>query len=185
MSFASLHASATEVLTRFEAPTVGEDALRHALLAFLAAQPQGCARANVAGHITASVVILNEALSHVVLTHHPRVREWLQLGGHCEAEDATLVEAAEREGREESGLTSLILEPELLTLHAHPITCSLGQPTWHLDLRFRAIAPGPGTPPLVISEESTDLRWWPVDALPETAESTTVAQQVQAACARG
>lgn len=164
---------------------MGEDALRQALLAFLAAQPNGCARANVAGHITASVVIVNEALSHVVLTHHPRVREWLQLGGHCEAGDDTLIAAAEREGREESGLDSLLLEPALLTLHAHAITCSLGQPTWHLDLRFRAIAPGSGTPPLVISEESNDLRWWPVDALPESAEATTVAQQVRAALARG
>lgn len=185
MSFASLHASAVDALARFDARTDADDALRHTMLAFLDAQPEGCARANVPGHITASVVILNEARTHVVLTHHPRVGEWLQLGGHCEAEDASLPGAALREGLEESGLGELAVDEDLLTLHTHPITCSLGKPTRHLDLRFRAIAPGAGVPELAISEESNDLRWWPVDALPDSAERTTVAHQVRAALARG
>ncbi len=185
MSFASLHASASDVLARYDARSDSDDALRHTVLAFLDAQPDACARANVPGHITASVVILNEARTHVVLTHHPRVGEWLQLGGHCEAADPTVPAAALREGLEESGLPELVLDEDLLTLHTHPITCSLGVPTRHLDLRFRAFAVGPGTPELNISEESNDLRWWPVDALPPSAEHTTVAHQVRAALARG
>lgn len=190
MSFESLHASAVERLTRFDAETASDDALRHTQLAFLAAQPLACARANVPGHITASVIVLNSARTHVVLTHHPRVGEWLQLGGHCEASDESVPGAALREGLEESGLGSLRLDPELLTIHTHPIRCSLGQPTRHLDLRFCAVADGPdaergGLPALAISEESNDLRWWPVNALPESAERTTVAHQVRAALARG
>jgi 8-oxo-dGTP pyrophosphatase MutT (NUDIX family) len=189
MSFESLHASAVDLLVRFDARSQADDALRHTVLAFLDAQPGACARANVPGHITASVVILNRARTHVVLTHHPRVGEWLQLGGHCEATDVSVFDAALREGREESGLAAVTVEPELLTLHTHPITCSLGQPTRHLDLRFRAFAESAeqdaaGLPRLTISEESNDLRWWPVDALPESAERTTVAQQVRAALAR-
>ncbi len=184
MTFASLHASAIDVLARFDARTDADDALRHTVLAFLDAQPNACARANVPGHITASVVILNEARTHVVLTHHPRVGEWLQLGGHCEDSDTTVPAAALREGHEESGLADLVLDADLLTLHTHPIRCSLGVPTRHLDLRFRAFAVGAGTPELAISEESNDLRWWPVDALPESAEHTTVAHQVRAALAR-
>ncbi|WP_019200361.1 NUDIX hydrolase [Tsukamurella sp. 1534] len=185
MSFASLHSSTVDTLARFDARTDSDDALRHTVLAFLDAQPDACARANVPGHITASVVILNEARTHVVLTHHPRVGEWLQLGGHCEDEDATLADAALREGLEESGLAEIAVDQDLLTLHTHPITCSLGVPTRHLDLRFRAIAPGSGTPELAISEESNALQWWPVDALPASAEHTTVAHQVRAALARG
>lgn len=185
MSFASLHTSAVDALARFDARTDADDALRHTLLAFLDAQPGACARANVPGHITASVVILNEARTHVVLTHHPRVGEWLQLGGHCEDSDASLHDAARREGLEESGLGAITLDEDLLALHTHPITCSLGVPTRHLDLRFRAFAVGAGTPDLAISEESNDLRWWPVDGLPDSAERTTVAHQVRAALARG
>lgn len=184
MSFDSLHASAIESLARYHAQTDADDALRHTMLAFLDAQPNACARANVPGHITASVVILNEARTHVVLTLHPRVGEWLQLGGHCEDSDTTVAAAALREGLEESGLSDLRVDSDLLTMHTHPITCSLGVPTRHLDLRFLAIAEGPGLPQLAISEESKDLRWWPVDALPDSAEATTVAHQVRAALAR-
>ncbi len=184
MSYATLHASAIDALARFDARTDADDALRHTMLAFLDAQPDACARANVPGHITASVVLLNESRTHVVLTHHPRVGEWLQLGGHCEDADETVAAAALREGREESGLHDIDVAADLLTLHTHPIRCSLGVPTRHLDLRFLAVARGAGTPELQLSEESNDLRWWPVDALPGSAERTTVAHQVRAALLR-
>ena len=46
----------------------------------------------------------------------------------------------------------------------HPITCSLGVPTRHFDVRFRVTAPAGARP--VISDESDDLRWWPLDGLP-------------------
>jgi hypothetical protein len=51
---------------------------------------------------------------------------------------------------------------------AHPITCSLGVATRHLDLLFRITAPAGAVP--VRSAESTDLRWWPIDALPPNAD---------------
>ena len=49
-------------------------------------------------------------------------------------------------------------------LDVHPVTCSLGVPTRHFDVRFRVIAPAGSSP--VISDESDDLRFWPVDDLP-------------------
>ena len=109
MSFDTLHASATDLLARFDARSRGDDALRHTVLAFLDAQPNACARANVPGHITASVVILNRDRTHVVLTHHPRVGEWLQLGGHADGERDLRV-AALKEAEEESGLHGLRIE---------------------------------------------------------------------------
>ena len=42
--------------------------------------------------------------------------------------------------------------------------CSLGVPSRHLDVRYLVRAPGGRQPR--ISDESADLRWWPVDALP-------------------
>lgn len=105
----TLHAAATTALTEWTAPDPDQDSLRHAYLAFLAAADAGCQRACEAGHLTASVAVFNAELTHVLLTLHPRVGKWLQLGGHCEAEDATLASAALREGLEESGLSSLSL----------------------------------------------------------------------------
>jgi 8-oxo-dGTP pyrophosphatase MutT (NUDIX family) len=113
-------------------------------------------------------VLLDASGEHVLLTLHPRVGRWLQLGGHCEPEDASLADAALREATEESGMTGLRIEPEPVHLDVHPITCSLGVPTRHFDVRFVVHAP-PGAEP-VRSDESDDLRWWPVGALPEGSE---------------
>ncbi|WP_433658612.1 NUDIX hydrolase [Nocardia sp. CA-128927] len=168
MTADSLHASATELLESWS-PAEGYDwSLRHAMLAFLGSAPRGCLREHAPGHITASAVVFSHDEREVLLTLHPRVGFWIQLGGHCEEGDDTVAGAALREATEESGISGLRLEPELYGAQAHSITCSLGVPTRHLDLLFRITAPAGAVP--VRSAESTDLRWWPVDALPENAE---------------
>ena len=172
MSSETLHASATSVLESWITPSEHDESLRHTMLAFLDSAPDGCLRRHAPGHITASSLVLDESGRHVLLTLHPRVGRWIQLGGHCEPEDSSVVDSALREAREESGIHDLRIDPELLSAHTHPITCSLGVPTRHLDLRFLVVAPD--NSPIVRSEESTDLRWWPVDALPESAERETI-----------
>ncbi|NUP30005.1 MAG: NUDIX domain-containing protein [Nocardia sp.] len=164
MTAESLRASATRLLTEWK-PDPGADAsLREAMLAFLGSAPRGCLREHAPGHITASAVVFSHDRRDVLLTLHPRVGRWIQLGGHCEPADDTVADAALREATEESGIPGLLLEPELYGAQAHPITCSLGTPTRHLDLLFRITAPAGAVP--VRSAESADLRWWPVDALP-------------------
>ncbi|MGV0873043.1 NUDIX domain-containing protein [Mycolicibacterium sp. XJ879] len=160
----SLHASAVETLKRWHAPDPGQDTLRHAVLAFLAARPDGCLRECVPGHITGSALVLDHTKTHALLTLHPRVGRWLQLGGHCEPSDSTIVAAALREAAEESGIDGLQIDPALAALHVHPVTCSLGVPTHHLDMQFVVHAPAGAE--IACSDESLDLRWWPLDALP-------------------
>ncbi|MBF6469591.1 NUDIX domain-containing protein [Nocardia beijingensis] len=168
MSAASLHASATELLETWCPATGSERSLREAMLAFLGSAPRGCLREHAPGHITASAVVFSHDGRAVLLTLHPRVGRWIQLGGHCEERDETVAGAALREATEESGIADLSLEPGLYGAQAHPITCSLGVPTRHLDLLFRITAPAGAIP--VRSHESTDLRWWPVDGLPSDAD---------------
>lgn len=160
----SLHASVVDLLSRWNAPDPEQDALRHAVLAFVLARPDACERACEPGHVTASALVLDHSGEHALLTLHPRVGRWLQLGGHCEDSDADITAAALREATEESGIDGLRIDPDMVALHVHPLTCSLGRPTRHLDLQFVVHAPA-GTD-FVRSDESLDLRWWPLEAMP-------------------
>ncbi|TVT17742.1 NUDIX domain-containing protein [Amycolatopsis acidiphila] len=173
----SLHLDATSTLHKWRPAPAAQEALRQAFLGFLAAREDACLRSCAAGHLTASAVLLDADREHVLLTLHPRVGRWLQLGGHCEPSDTSLVSAALREAREESGIAELHIEPEPVQLDVHPITCSLGVPTRHFDVRFVVQAPRGAKP--VRSDESDDLRWWPVDGLP--AGSEDLAELVAAA----
>ena len=164
----SVRESVIAALSDWCAPNPAQEALREAVLAFVLGRPDGCRRECVPGHVTASVVVLNSTRSSVLLTLHPRLHRWVQLGGHCEDADADIVAAAMREGREESGIDDLVVEAGLLALHVHPITCSLGVPTRHLDMQFLAYAPTEAS--IVRSDESIDLRFWPIDALPQNSD---------------
>ena len=100
----------------------------------------------------------------MLLTLHPRFGRWLQLGGHCEDTDVDIFGAALREATEESGIKGLTVDPELAALHVHAVTCSLGVPTRHLDMQF--IAHAPQDAEITCSDESLDLRWWPLGDMP-------------------
>ena len=158
------HTDSVRVLTGYADPDPGQQALRQALLAYLAARPDAVSRSCRSGHLTASALVVDPTGDRVLLTLHPRVGKWLQLGGHLELGDPTLAAAAAREAAEESGIHDLVLDPVPLHLDVHPVTCSLGVPTRHLDVRFLAVA-RPGSVE-VRSAESIDLAWFPADALP-------------------
>ncbi|HTY27279.1 MAG TPA: NUDIX hydrolase, partial [Mycobacterium sp.] len=70
---------------------------------------------------------------------------------------------------EESGIQGLRVDPYLGAIHVHPVTCSLGVPTRHLDLQL--IARAPERAQIAISDESLDLRWWPMGELPAGSDS--------------
>jgi coenzyme F420-0:L-glutamate ligase len=160
-----LHADAVEVVTALVPSSDVESAVRQGFLGFLAARPDAMWRSCAPGHLTASALVVDPSRRAVLLTLHPRAQLWVQLGGHCEPGDRTLLDAAAREAREESGIGALSFDPAPLGLDVHAITCSLGVATRHFDVRFLAVAPEASEP--VRSDESLDLRWFGWDALPE------------------
>ena len=89
----SLHGSVVTTLTDWEAPDPAQDSLRHAVLGFVVARPDACRRACVPGHVTASALVLDHTGTETLLTLHPRLGRWVQLGGHCEDGDADILAA--------------------------------------------------------------------------------------------
>jgi 8-oxo-dGTP pyrophosphatase MutT (NUDIX family) len=166
----SLRDDALATLRAWSPPTAEQAALRDRYVAHLESHPDGMSRACRPDHLTASTVVLSHDLSHVLLTLHAKARQWFQLGGHAEPGDATLAGAALREATEESGLSGLQVRPEPVHLDEHAVPFCGGPDrgdglvVHHLDVRFLAVAPQGVVPQ--VSEESLDLRWWPVDDLP-------------------
>jgi 8-oxo-dGTP pyrophosphatase MutT (NUDIX family) len=177
----SVRQSAIALLTEWDAPNPEQDSLRHAVLAFLDARDDACRRECVPGHVTASALVLDDSGRRVLLTLHPRLGRWVQLGGHCDDADDDIVAAALREATEESGIADLRIERGLVAVHVHPVTCSLGVPTRHLDLQFVAHAPTGAQ--IAISDESDDLQWWPMDDLPAGTDDA-LAYLVARSCSR-
>lgn len=163
------HASALRTLTAWQPPTTEQARLRERYVAHLRAHPDGLAKACFPDHLTAGAIVVSPTGDAVLLNHHRKAGAWLAFGGHLEPGDASLAEGARRELVEESGLTEFDLAPEPLSLDAHAVEfCSPRGTVHHLDVRFLAVAEPDGSH--VTSEESLDVRWWPVDALPETFE---------------
>ena len=136
-----------------------EDADRRAMLAFLDGLPRPFSREQVRAHFTASALVLDEETEQTALVHHRKLGIWVQPGGHLDPADESLEAAALREVREETGLQGAVGDPRPLHLDIHEIPARSDMPAHlHLDVRFLVVATGE----LVLSDESTDVRWFSV-----------------------
>jgi 8-oxo-dGTP pyrophosphatase MutT (NUDIX family) len=161
----ALHDDARATLRGWQPPDPAQRRLRQVYVDHLDAHPDGLSRSDHPDHVTAGALVLSADLTQVLLTLHAKARRWFHLGGHCEPTDPTLAGAALREATEESGVTGLSLDPDPVHLDAHEVGfCGSRELVRHLDVRFLAVAPRDARP--VVSAESLEVRWWPVDALP-------------------
>jgi 8-oxo-dGTP pyrophosphatase MutT (NUDIX family) len=177
----ALRDDALATLRAWHTDDPGQDQLRREYVDHLDARTDAMSRDAAPAHLTAGALVVSADRSSVLLTLHARAQRWFHLGGHCEPGDTTLSGAALREATEESGIRGLRLDPDPLHLDAHVVGfCGPHRSVRHLDVRFLAVAPAEARP--VVSEESLDVRWWPVGRLPPGEPD--VAAMVRLALAR-
>lgn len=169
----SLFDDAVAELSRWSPPTAEQARLRASYLSFLAAHPDGLSRDCRPDHVTGSLLVLSEQRDRVLLNLHGKHGIWVQFGGHCDPTDETLAGTALREGREESGIAELrLVSPQPVQLSRHEVRCGQLRLAHHLDVRYVALAAQDACP--VVSAESLEVRWFPVDALPRELDSDVV-----------
>ncbi|MDF1824555.1 MAG: NUDIX hydrolase [Verrucomicrobiales bacterium] len=118
------------------------------------------------GHITGSAWIVDSSGSQTLLTHHRKLNLWLQPGGHADG-NADVMEVAMQEGLEETGLAALQpVKRRILDLDIHGIPARKDEPShFHYDVRF--LLQQEGESDYIVSEESHDLAWVPMEKLEE------------------
>ena len=177
----ALRDDALGLLSSWAAPDAAQEQLRTAYVDHLTSRPDGVLRSCLPAHLTTGALVLSDDGGHVLLNLHRKAGRWFHFGGHLETTDRSVRDAALREAVEESGLEALELDPEPLHLSSHVVDfCGGHDRVTHLDVRFLARAPHSQEPQ--VSEESLDVRWWPVDALP--TQETDMVEMAAAALAR-
>ncbi len=180
-----LYDDALAVLSSWTAPDDAQERLRQEYVAHLRSASPGLFKGEFPDHLTAGVLVLDRAGERVLLNLHRKAQRWFAFGGHLEAGDGSLLAAATREGVEESGL-ELAMDPVPVHLSCHEVDfCDERGTVRHLDVRFVARpADGPASDQgPVVSEESLDLRWFPVDDLP--TDEPDMVDLIRLAVARG
>lgn len=145
----------TPVINRFK------ELLRH---------PRAYHRDHLPGHITGSAWIVNKEQTKALLVQHAKLKRWLQPGGHADGERDAL-NVARREAEEETGLRKLkLLREDIFDLDIHLIPDRSDFPQhWHYDVRF--LFEVDEKDELLISDESTGLKWFELHLLKELTEN--------------
>ena len=162
----TLHGDAVDVLTRWQAPTERPGApARRSTSPTSPSTPTALWRSCFPAHLTAGALVLSHDRRHVLLNLHRKARRWFHFGGHLEPDDLTLAGRGAARGhrgvrpRRPAGgrrpAAPVHARRGVLRSRARPTTSTSG--SWPVL--------GADTEPQA-SEESLDVRWWPVDELP-------------------
>lgn len=141
-----------------------ESEVADSMVAFVESHEDCFERTQLLGHITGSAWVVNRKGTHVLLTHHRKLDQWFQLGGHADGQ-SEIIDVALREGVEESGIDDLCIESaSIFDLDIHSIPANKKEPEHlHYDVRFvlRTVE----NEAFVVSEESHSLAWVAIEDL--------------------
>lgn len=147
-------------------------------------------RKNFTGHVTASAFIVSENRRQVLLLEHKTLGKYLQPGGHIEPEDTSMLDAALREVREETGLlreelalhSAIAQRPNVpfdINTHFIPANNTKNEPA-HYHHDFRYVFTTAQNNVKVDRTESNNYQWISWEDFMESATFTTVSDKITA-----
>ena len=140
-----------------------EAADKATLLSLLRENTDISRRDNLAAHLTASAWVVNPERNKVLMAYHNLYNSWAWLGGHADG-NFDLAAVAEKEAREESGLTDVklvsddILSLEILTVDGHEKKGKYVPSHLHLNVTFLLEA-DPHAPIRGKEDENSQVGW--------------------------
>ena len=166
-----------------------EAADKATLLSLLRENTDISRRDNLAAHLTASAWVVNPERNKVLMAYHNLYNSWAWLGGHADG-NFDLAAVAEKEAREESGLTDVqlvsddILSLEILTVDGHEKKGKYVPSHLHLNVTFLLEA-DPHAPIRVKEDENSQVGWIDFDNIgSKSAERWFVERIYSKLCAK-
>ena len=167
-----------ELLAQYQQRHENESACIERFVTFVSSYPNCFERSLAIGHVTGSAWVVNQAGTHVLLTHHKKLNRWLQLGGHADG-NPDVLDVALREAEEESGLSGFRVLSELpFDIDIHPIPQRGNEAEhFHYDLRFALQTVD--FEAYRVSDESHDLAWVNIRQLQTLSQEESMLRMAQ------
>ncbi|MEX0941112.1 MAG: NUDIX hydrolase [Pseudomonadales bacterium] len=166
------------LIDRYEQQFPDEHEEVRRIRAFVQSHEDCFERSLAPGHVTGSAWLLDDNRERVLLTHHRKLDIWVQLGGHADGE-ANISLVARKEAQEESGLKDLeLLSDQIFDIDIHAIPERGAEPShYHYDCRFLFRAAG--AQDYVVSDESHDLAWIPLDKVCDYTTEASIMRMLE------
>lgn len=158
---------------------------RQRMLALATEVPHPTSRSSFSpGHFTASAFILSPSRDELLLIYHSKLERWLQPGGHIDAMDGSIIEAASREIQEEVNISDLLPSPPtIFDLDIHHIPARAHDPTHeHFDVRFLFQAPSRHC---IAGSDAKEAQWYSLEKIHEIESDQSVMRAVDKLLAMG
>ena len=160
-----LHKDAIEIFTKYA--ELHKDENLDELIKEIKSNPNILHRTNLSGHITASALVIND--DKVLVIWHNFLQMYLQPGGHVDPTDTSIIAAAQREAKEETGVSVVPDErfggvPITIEIEQIPERAERGEPAHrHYDCIFVFKVEGDDAIDMQV-EEVSECKWMPIDA---------------------
>ena len=130
-------------------------------LLFLTKYDDFWSKKNTVGQITCACWVINKEHTKALMTHHLKLNRWLQLGGHLEREDNTIVDSCIRELKEESGLNQFnLVSNDIFDMDVHKIPTSKKGVIEHFHFDIRMLFEADENESIQFDKsESNNLMW--------------------------
>lgn len=128
-------------------------------------------RENEIAHITSSAVILNHALTKMLMIHHNIYNTWTWTGGHADG-DSDMLSVSIKEALEETGLKKIEpLSEEIASIDIIPVYGHIKRGIYvssHLHLNVSYILLADDEDPISINmNETSGVEWITLDQIPQ------------------
>jgi len=140
---------------------------QQAILSFLDRNPDAFYRTNLAGHMTASAIVVDSKMDKVLFAFHNIYNSWSWVGGHNDGNEDFLAVAVD-EAKEETGVKNIypyngeILGIDTILVHNHIKKGHYVPDHLHFNLTYLLIVND--SEQLVIkADENSGVKWFAID----------------------